>query len=70
MAKEKGYPPKVKKGALHKQAGIKKGKKIGLKRLEKMKHSSSPKERKRANFAINFAYKGGKKSKTRNKEMR
>jgi len=44
----------VKKGALHAQMGIPQGEKIGKKRLEAAKHSSSPQERKRANFALNM----------------
>lgn len=44
----------IKKGALHKEMGIPQGQKIGKKRLESAKHSSSPKERKRANFALNM----------------
>lgn len=44
----------VKKGALHKEMGIPQGEKIGKKRLEAAKHSSSPTERKRANFALNM----------------
>lgn len=44
----------VKKGALHKEMGIPQGEKIGRKRLESAKHSSSPTERKRANFALNM----------------
>lgn len=44
----------VKKGALHSQMGIPQGEKIGKKRLESAKHSSSPQERKRANFALNM----------------
>lgn len=47
------------KGRLHKDLGVKKGEKIPLKKLEAAKHSSSPAERKRANFAIN-ARKWGK----------
>lgn len=44
----------IKKGALHKQMGIPRGEKIGKARLQKAKHSSSPQERKRANFALNM----------------
>lgn len=50
------YPPKVKKGALHKALHMPEGEKIGKARLEELKHSKNPKMRKRANFAINFAY--------------
>lgn len=44
----------IKKGALHAEMGIPQGEKIGRKRLEAAKHSSSPTERKRANFALNM----------------
>ena len=44
----------IKKGALHKEMGIPQGQKIGKARLEEAKHSSSPTERKRANFALNM----------------
>lgn len=50
------YPPKVKKGALHKELHIPQGEKIGKSRLEELKHSTNPKLRKRANFALNFNY--------------
>ena len=55
-AKKKSKKPigPIKKGALHKQMGISAGKKIGKAKLEKAKHSSNPKERKRANFALNM----------------
>lgn len=38
-------------GALHKELGVPKGKKIPEKKLEKAEHSSNPKERKRAQLA-------------------
>ena len=43
----------VKKGALHKELGVKEGKRLTSKELSKAKHSESPLERKRATFAIN-----------------
>jgi hypothetical protein len=43
----------VEKGALHKQLGIKAGKKIPVSTLEKLKTSKDPQTRKRANFALN-----------------
>jgi len=44
---------KVKKGALHKELGVKQGKKLTSKELSKAKKSKSPLERKRATFAEN-----------------
>ena len=44
---------KLKKGALHKELGVKQGKKLTAKQLNKAAHSKSPLERKRANFAKN-----------------
>jgi hypothetical protein len=41
----------IKKGALHKELGIKEGKKIPLKTLDKASHSSNPKLARRANLA-------------------
>lgn len=38
-------------GALHKELGVKEGKKIPEKKLEKAEHSKNPKLRKRANLA-------------------
>jgi len=49
----------IKKGALHAQAGIPQGEKIGKSRLEAMKNSGNPKMAKRANFALNMAYEKG-----------
>jgi hypothetical protein len=51
---------KVKKGALHKQEGIPKDKKIGDKKLQSLKKSGTPLEKKRANFALNIQGKGKK----------
>lgn len=50
----------VKKGALHKQEGIPKDKKIGDKKLNSLKKSGTPLEKKRANFALNIQGKGKK----------
>lgn len=44
---------KLKKGALHRELGVKQGKKLTTKQLNKAAHSKSPLERKRANFAKN-----------------
>lgn len=41
------------KGKLHRDLGVKADKKIPMSDLMRAKHSSSPVERKRANFAIN-----------------
>jgi hypothetical protein len=51
----------VKKGALHKQEGIPKDEKIGNKKLNSLKKSGTPLEKKRANFALNIQGKGKKK---------
>lgn len=40
-------------GLLHKELGVKPGKKLSLKQEEKAAHSKNPAERKRANFALN-----------------
>jgi hypothetical protein len=53
----------VKKGALHKQEGIPQDKKIGNKKLQSLKKSGTPLEKKRANFALNIQGKGKKKVK-------
>jgi len=53
----------VKKGALHKQEGIPKDEKIGDKKLNSLKKSGTPLEKKRANFALNIQGKGKKKVK-------
>jgi hypothetical protein len=42
----------IKKGALHRQMGIPEGQKIPVSKLREWKHSSDPKLRKRANFAL------------------
>lgn len=64
MAKRKSGI-KIKKsnrGKLRKSAGTKKGKKIPVAKLRKMKKSSNPKTRKRANFALNARkFKKGRK---------
>ena len=44
---------KLKKGALRKQTGTKKGKKIPVSTLRRLKRSKNPTTRKRANFALN-----------------
>lgn len=58
MADRKPIEP-VKKGALHADLGIPQGEKIGKDKLEAAKSSGSPQVRKRANFALNMAYKDG-----------
>ena len=57
------------KGLLHKKLGMKAGAPIPLATEEKAAHSSSPKERKEAQFAINARSwnKGGKKKKASSK---
>jgi len=42
----------LKKGALRRTLGTKKGKKIPVEKLEEAKHSENPKTRKRANLAL------------------
>ena len=54
MAKAKwiqGVTAHMKKGALHKELGVKAGKKIPEKKLEKAEHSKNKKKAKRARFA-------------------
>lgn len=52
MAKEKWIQDMhMKKGALHKDLGVKEGKKIPEKKLEKAEHSKNPTIKKRANLA-------------------
>jgi hypothetical protein len=52
MSKDKWIQgAKIKKGALHKELGISKGKNIPEKKLEKAEHSKNPLLRKRANLA-------------------
>jgi oligoendopeptidase F len=41
------------RGKLRKSAGVKKGQKIPVKDLQRMKHSKNPKTRRRATFALN-----------------
>lgn len=41
------------KGLLHKDLGVKAGKKLSVAQEQKAKNSSSPAERKRATFALN-----------------
>jgi hypothetical protein len=49
---EKWIQKAIKKpGALHRELGVKEGKKIPEKKLEKAEHSKNPKLRKRANLA-------------------
>lgn len=56
---------KANRGKLRKAAGTKKGQKIPVSKLKKMKNSSNPKTRKRATFALNARKwkKGGKRKK-------
>jgi hypothetical protein len=52
MAKDKWIQKMhMKKGALHEELGVKEGKKIPAKKLEKAEHSKNPTLRKRANLA-------------------
>jgi hypothetical protein len=57
MARRRGRSPiKIKKrnrGKLRRSAGVKKGRKIPVSKLRKMKHSRNPKTRRRATFALN-----------------
>jgi tRNA threonylcarbamoyladenosine modification (KEOPS) complex Pcc1 subunit len=53
----------IKKGALHKQEGVPADEKIGDKKLNSLKKSGTPLEKKRANFALNIQGKGKKKVK-------
>lgn len=52
------------KGRLHAKLGVAPGKKLSVSEEEKAKHSSSPAERKEANFALNARKwkHGGKKA--------
>ena len=53
---------KANRGKLRKAAGAKKGQKIPVATLQKMKNSKDPKVRKRANFAMNARkWKKGRK---------
>lgn len=51
MAKKWIQAMHMKKGALHEELGVPKGKKIPAKKLEKAAHSKNPTERKRAVLA-------------------
>jgi hypothetical protein len=52
MAKEKWIQKMhMKKGALHRELGVKEGQKIPAKKLEKAEHSKNPKLKKRADLA-------------------
>lgn len=55
MAKKKSgiHIKKSNRGKLRKSTGTKKGKKIPVSKLRKMKRSKNPKTRKRATFALN-----------------
>lgn len=58
------------KGKLHADLGVAKGKKLSAAELAKAKHSSSPAERKRANFAINARkWKHGAKPKSSSEKL-
>ena len=63
MARSKIYIKKANRGKLRKAAGAKKGQKIPVSKLRKMKNSKNPKTRKRANFALNARKwkKGGRR---------
>ena len=54
---------KKNRGKLRKTAGVKKGRKIPVSKLRKMKRSKNPKTRKRATFALNSRKwkKGGRR---------
>lgn len=52
------------RGKLRKTTGTKKGQKIPVSKLRKMKNSKNPKTRKRANFALNARKWGKGKKKT------
>lgn len=51
---------KANKGKLRKSAGAKKGQKLSVAQLRKMKNSKNPKTRQRANFALNAKTKWNK----------
>lgn len=56
VPRKRRKPIRIKKsnrGKLRKSAGAKKGRKIPVSKLRKMKRSKNPKTRKRANFALN-----------------
>tara|TARA_R100000781_G_scaffold113840_1_gene83239 strand:+ start:661 stop:849 length:189 start_codon:yes stop_codon:yes gene_type:complete len=56
MSKDKKWiqKAKIKKGALRKQLGVKKGKKITMAKLNKASKSKNPTTRRRANLAKTF----------------
>ena len=56
MSKDKKWiqKAKIKKGALRKQLGVKKGKKITMAQLNKASKSKNPTTRRRANLAKTF----------------
>jgi hypothetical protein len=51
----------MKKGALHEELGVPKGKKIPAKKLEKAEHSKNPKLKKRAQLAETLSHLRKKK---------
>jgi hypothetical protein len=51
------------KGLLHKEMGIKEGKKISTEELEKVKKNASPKKKQRIQFAENAKHFNHKKEK-------
>lgn len=56
MPRKRRKPIKIKKsnrGKLRKSAGVKKGQRIPVSKLRKMKRSKNPKTRRRATFALN-----------------
>jgi oligoendopeptidase F len=66
MARKGRAPIKIKKsnrGKLRKTAGVKKGNKIPVSKLQQMKRSKNPTTRKRATFALNARKwkKGGRR---------
>lgn len=70
MARKKKSGINIKKsnrGKLRKASGTKKGNKIPISKLRKMKKSKNPKTRQRANFALNARTKfkkGGRRKKS------
>lgn len=63
MARKRIRIKKSNRGKLRKSAGARKGKKIPVSKLRKMKRSKNPKTRKRATFALNARKwkKGGRR---------
>ena len=64
MARKRRKRIKIKpsrKGRLRKSAGVKKGQKIPVSKLRKMKKSRNPKTRRRATFALNARKWGRRK---------